>query len=236
MTAGKGKGLAKIKKKLGAWPDGMIWKITEKPTIKSREKKYDLFLSLLKPKAEDKILDVGVAPHTFRGINFLEQWYPHPENITALTNENPKRFEDFQKAFPKTKLVYGDGKCLDFPDGCFDIVFSNAVLEHVGSQHDQRKFIQEACRVGRKIFIITPNLLFPVDFHTLIPFAHWLPQRTKSWIYRILGQEFWADEERLNLLSIRKLAALFPDRINPKFIKLRTLGMTSSIISFVDKS
>lgn len=236
MTAGSEKGLAKIKAKFWAWPDGLIWKITEKPTIKSREKKYELFISLLEPKAEDKILDVGVAPHTFRGINFLEQWYPHPENITALTNENPERFKDFQNAFPETKLIYGDGKCLDFPDDHFDIVFSNAVLEHVGSEHDQRKFIHEACRVGRKIFITTPNLWFPVDFHTLIPIAHWLPQKTKSWIYRIFGQGFWADKKRLNLLSIRRLAALYPDGVNAKFIKLRTLGMTSGIISFVDKS
>jgi SAM-dependent methyltransferase len=228
--------MREIKARLWQWPDGMIWKITEKPTIRSRKKKYEMFISRIKPLPEDKILDVGVAPHTFRGINFLEQWYPYPQNITALTNENPDRFEDFQKKFPNTQLIHGDGKHLDFPDDHFDIVFSNAVLEHVGSNDDQRKFIHEVCRVGRKIFIITPNLWFPVDFHTLIPFAHWFPKRIKSCIYRILGQGFWADERRLNLLSRKKLASLYPHGIKLDFSRLKTFGMTSSIITFVDKS
>jgi len=124
----------RLKEKLWAYPDGFVWKITEKSTLKSRREKYNLFMSIMKPKSEDKILDVGVAPYSFRGTNFLEQWYPHPEKITALTNDNPEKFKNFKKYLPEIKLVFGDGRALNFSDNHFDIVFSNAVIEHVGEQ------------------------------------------------------------------------------------------------------
>jgi hypothetical protein len=96
------------------WPDGLIWKITERPTLRSRKQRYDLFISLIQPKPEDKILDVGVSPFFGRGTNFLELWYPYPENITALTNEEPEKFKDFNKHYPKVKLIFGDGKKFRF--------------------------------------------------------------------------------------------------------------------------
>ena len=105
--------ISRLKRTFWQWPDGLVWKITEKYTLKSRRKKYDLFISLVKPREGDKILDVGVAPHTVRGTNFLEQWYPYPQDITALTNDNPERFKDFSKCFPEVKLVFGDARSLD---------------------------------------------------------------------------------------------------------------------------
>ena len=68
-----------IRRKFWDWPDGLVWKITEETTLKSRRKKYALFISLIKPKPGETILDVGVAPYSFRTTNFLEQWYPYPE-------------------------------------------------------------------------------------------------------------------------------------------------------------
>ena len=35
----------------------------------------------------------------------------------------------------------------------------------------------ELCRVARRVFVTTPNRWFPLDPHTLLPFAHWLPPR-----------------------------------------------------------
>ncbi|MDR1740563.1 MAG: class I SAM-dependent methyltransferase, partial [Synergistaceae bacterium] len=50
-----------------------------------------------------------------------------------------------------------------FKDGEFDLVFSSAVIEHVGSFERQTRFISEAARVsGRYVFITTPNRWFPV--------------------------------------------------------------------------
>jgi len=228
--------ISRLSKKLWQWPYGLVWKITEKHTLRSRRKKYGCFVSIMRPRQGDKILDVGVAPYALRGTNFLEQWYPYPENITALANDNPERFKDFSKCFPKVKLVFGDGKNLQFPDNHFDIVFSNAVVEHVGAEDKQRKFIHELVRVGKKSFITTPNYWFPLEAHTLIPFAHWLPEKTKFRIYKKLGREYWADVNRLNLLTSGRFLSLFPKEIRVKLYKHRILKITSTLSAAVENA
>lgn len=106
-----------LKKKFWNWPDSFVWKITEKATVKSRRRKYTLFISLVKPKPEETILDVGVSPYFGRVSNYLELWYPHPEQITALTNDEEGKFKNFRERFPKVSLIFGDGRNLDFPEG-----------------------------------------------------------------------------------------------------------------------
>ncbi|MFA5270773.1 MAG: methyltransferase domain-containing protein [Candidatus Omnitrophota bacterium] len=227
--------LSLIKNKFWKWPNGFIWKITEKATLRSRRKRYDFFISKMKPGPEDEILDVGVAPYFLRGTNFLEQWYSHPHRITALTNDNPERFNDFNKKFPEVKLLFSDGKKLEFSDNCFDVVFSNAVIEHVGGREDQRRFIQEIIRVGKRAFITTPNYRFPLEAHTLIPFAHWFPLKIRFWIYKKLGRGYWADVNHLNLLTERSFLSLFPVGIKVKVYKQRILGIASNLIAVAEK-
>lgn len=222
-------------KKVWNWPDGLLWKYTNDLTLKSRRAKYHFFMRQVKPTLENKILDVGVAPHFFRGTNFLEFWYPYPEKITAVANENFEEFEEFTKAFPKVRLIFGDGRSLDFDDDSFDIVFSNAVVEHVGHDEDQKKFIHELCRVGKKIFITTPSQWFPFDSHTLLPFVHWFPDGMKNSIYKLLKLNKWSDPRVLNLLSIKRFKSLFPKDAPARFYKQRFLGMTGNLIAVVDK-
>ena len=224
-----------IKNKFWQWPNGFIWKITEKVTLRQRRKRFDLFISKMKPRPEDEILDVGVAPYFLRGTNFLEHWYSHPNRITALTNDKPERFNDFNKEFPGVKLLFGDGKKLEFSDNCFDIVFSNAVIEHVGGGENQKCFIQEIIRVGKRAFISTPNYRFPLEAHTLIPFAHWFPLKIRFWIYKRLGRGYWADVNHLNLLTERLFLSLFPAGIKVKIYKQRILGIASNLIAVVEK-
>ncbi len=55
-------------------------------------------------------------------------------------------------------------------------MWSNAVLEHVGTRDDQLLFLREVRRVGRRVFLTTPNRHFPVEVHTRTPLLHWLPK------------------------------------------------------------
>ncbi len=51
-----------------------------------------------------------------------------------------------------------------------DIVVSNATIEHVGSEQNQKKMVENVIKLSKKIFVIsTPNRLYPLDFHTKIP-------------------------------------------------------------------
>lgn len=68
-----------------------------------------------------------------------------------------------------------DGRQLPFRADAFDLVVSNAVVEHVGTEPDQISFVSEHHRTGRAFVMTTPNLLFPVESHTQVPFLHWIP-------------------------------------------------------------
>lgn len=224
------------KKKSCHRSNSFIWKITEDLTFKSRKKKYDLFMSFFKPKSITTILDIGVSPLMDRWTNFFEIWYPYPENITALTNENLNRFKEFNKNFPKVNLVFGDGKNLPFRNNSFDIGFSNAVIEHVGNRNNQKRFIGEIIRVCKKCFISTPNYWFPIELHTLLPFIHYLPANIRFKLYKKIKKGFWADINHLNLLTPKEFLSLFPNRnINIRLIRQKFMGFTYNLIAIIDK-
>jgi len=130
--------------------------------------------------------------------------------LTALGIGNDKGRIEFKKIFPEINLIIGNGLNIPFKDNYFDIAFSNAVLEHIDTRENQKKFISEIIRVSKKCFITTPNKWFPLELHTMLPIVHWLLDKLKYLIYKNTGNEFWADIKNLNLLSKKELIRLFP--------------------------
>lgn len=222
--------MQKLKNKIWGWPDGIVWRVTERLTARSREQKYQMFLDLMKPLLGDQIVDVGAGGGKDRARNFLEVKYIYPENITAVGIDE-QELKEMKKVFPKVRVVHADGRELPFSDQAFDIVFSNAAIEHVGSREKQAQFVKECLRVGKKLFITTPAYEFPVDSHTLIPFVHWLPLKLRNGFYKLLGRGYWASENSLNLLSARAFKKLFPKDSGIKIIKQRILGMPAVLIA-----
>jgi len=184
------------------------------------------------PSESDRVLDVGVTDATWRSSNFFEASYPWPSHITAVIPAAPR---SFAAAFPEVKLVVADGRALPFGDGEFDIGFSNAVIEHVGTREQQRQFLSEIVRTCRRAFICTPNRGFPIDPHTLLPFVHWLPRRWWEKTLEWTGNERWASEQSLNPLSARDLGGLFPADTDVHIERQRVLGMTSVLIAVAQR-
>lgn len=170
-----------------------------------RRRMYDAFLCGTGIAAADTILDVGAtSDRSYGHSNYVEAWYPHKSRITALGVDDASFL---QAAFPGVTFVQGDGRDLPFDDASFDFVHSSAVMEHVGSQQMQVRFLREAWRVARKgIFVTTPNRWFPIEFHTLLPLLHWLPPRLFRQALARMGRAFFASEENLNLMSRNTLA------------------------------
>jgi Methyltransferase domain len=214
-------------------PRGIRWRITAPFTSGSRRKRFELFMRLLAPDSTDRVLDVGVTDTDWRSSNFFEARYPWPERITAIALEPMPTFE---KLFPAVHVVVGDGRRLPFERGAFDIGFSNAVLEHVGSRSDQRRFIGELLRTCSQVFVATPNATFPIDPHTLLPFVHWLPRRLRDRVLYRLGLGQWAGESNLNPLHASDLIKLFPAGVDVRIIRQRVLGMTTVIIAVAGSS
>jgi|ERR1035437_6012288 hypothetical protein len=176
---------------------------------RQRRRMFDIFLSTTGIKAQDTVLDLGVtSDRTYGHSNYFESWYPYKNRITACGIDDASFLEEL---YPGLSFVHADGRDLPFSDRQFDYVHSSAVLEHVGSRGRQTNFLRQAWRVARKgIFITTPNRWFPVEFHTVMPFAHWLPPATFRKFCTWRGLEFFGNEDNLNLLSalqLRKIAA-----------------------------
>ena len=74
---------------------------------------------------------------------------------------------------PTWPSIVGDGRQLPWRDQAVDLVVSNAVIEHVGDETDQRAFVAEHQRTGRDWIITTPNRWFPVESHTTVLLRHW---------------------------------------------------------------
>ena len=118
---------------------------------------------------------------------------------------------------------------LPFPDKSFDLVVSFAVIEHVGSRAQQKEFLHELARVGRSVYLTTPNRWFPIEFHTVMPLVHWLPASMFRTILRLMGKTFYAQEQNLNLLSAADIKALLPLGCTYRTAHNRLLGMTSNL-------
>jgi SAM-dependent methyltransferase len=184
----------------------MLRRVASRVSMRSRERKLQLFLDLLQPGPETTVVDVGVTDAPFGAgstDNFFEALYPWPERITGVGHTELERFA---AAFPQVRAVRADGRDLPFRNAEFDVGFSNAVVEHVaGGRDGQRQFVHELCRVSRRVFVTTPNRRFPIEVHTLLPFVHWLPKGPRD---RLLPFD-----DVLDPLAAKDLAALFPYRV-----------------------
>ena len=166
---------------------------------------FGIFVDRIRPSETDTILDVGVSvvEDNPDESNILEQLHPHTSRLTMLGIHEGAFLE---KRFPGARYVRYDPKGnFPFADNEFDVCYCNAVLEHVGLEEDRRRFLREILRVGRKVFLTTPNRWFPLE----IPFLHWMPQAWYRAILRRMGDEFYSRPENLNLLSQRELERLF---------------------------
>src|SRR5262245_31291243 len=204
-------------------------RLVDAVSLRSRRRKLRLFLDSMRPSAETTVLDVGVdevgfgAPGGEAGCgthNFFEELYPWPGRITALGLHDGAAF---RAAYPHVPYVQGDACALPFADASFDVVFSNAVVEHVGGEDRQREFVREALRVGRHVFLTTPNRWFPLEVHTRLPLVHWLPEPVAHRAYEVTGRA-WAKEN--HLLGPGDLRALFPVPVRVVNLGLTLVAIT----------
>lgn len=162
---------------------------------------------------------VGYAGHDRLEIvllNLVEQDAPHP-NLTA---------------------VVGDGADLSrYPDDAFDVVVSNSVLEHLPTPELQARMASEVRRVGRRVYLQTPNRAFPLEPHFLFPFFGILPMRVRAWLLQHLSLGWhprqpdpvkaMEDVRSVRLLSGSEMRRLFP---GATFENERVLFLTKSFI------
>ncbi len=140
----------------------------------SRRRKLALFYETFCPTDEMRVLDVGAEanPNGDRGLQLIDS-YKWKFNLTAL-NLSHEHVARIKKHYPQVDAVVADACKLPWPDNYFDIVYSNAVIEHVGDFVRQKQMASEIMRVGKRWFVSTPNRWYPFEFHLRLPFVTWL--------------------------------------------------------------
>ena len=152
----------------------------------------------------------------------------------------------------KVKKSISDQKILD--DNFFDIIFNgsitenlndnfenlrsdllicSATIEHLGNLSAIKKGVDNIVNLSNKYFIITtPNRYHPIEFHSKIPFIHFLPKKFHRKLLMFFGLEFLSKEENLNLLSRKDLINLMSDykNISYSIIEIKLFGFVSNFI------
>lgn len=214
----------------------IFYNIFQKITLNARNKFFDIFINNTNYSNHKTVIDVGTTPSIEKEQNIFLDKTRENLNITCLSNQDcnvlKAKFKNIRN------IIIADGKCTGFKDNAFDIVHSNATIEHVGSFENQIAFVKEMLRIAKEsIFIQTPNRFYPLDFHTILPFIHWLPKNIHRKILKHLRLKFYSEEKNLNLLSSKDLKNIC--RVlnikKYKILKHKLFFLTSNLILIIKK-
>ncbi len=194
--------------------------------IDFRRKRFDFFKSLFTSLPRPlHILDVGGTQVFWEIMGFIQD----DIHLTILNTE------PVEATFPTVTTMVGDARDMrEFKDKQFEVVVSNAVIEHVGNFKQQRQMAEEVQRVGKRYIIQTPNRYFPIEPHVLIPFFQFFPLKFKVFTATHTPNWGWkaAHIEELNtirLMSEKELRSVFP---GARVFKENVLGLTKSFIFY----
>lgn len=200
----------------------------------SRIRKLELFNKLMNPTKEMRILDVGaeISPNSGCNLQFID-CYPWKNNVSAI-NLSSEHISLIKQYYPEVDVRVGDACNLPWEDKHFDIVYSNAVIEHLGHFERQKKMATEIMRVGKSWFVTIPNRWYPFEFHMRLPFVTWLPRNGYIWFGQVISynhvkRKYMTGIRRdsLRLMTDRELKHCFPPS---QIIKQRVTFMAETLI------
>lgn len=179
------------------------------------------------------ILDIGGTSAVWEIINFADQ---SDIQITLLNISEG----EFKTPHGNITPLLGDARDLSqFQDRQFDVVYSNSVIEHVGTIDDMRRMANEMRRVGKRYFLQTPNRYFPIEPHFIFPMFQFLPFPVQVYLVRHFALGWFhktpdrvqAEKEvrGIHLISKEDVRMLFPDA---SISEEKFAGLTKSLLAY----
>src|SRR5579859_4054756 len=180
---------------------GALARIASPLAAHARRRRHERLFALTRLRPGARVLDVGCGSI---GLRALE-----PElDITGVDIIDVPAYPG-----PFVRADASDG--LPFEDGAFDLVYCSSVIEHVAPAR-REAFAAELRRTARGWFVQTPAYSFPIEPHSLLPAAHWLPPRLRRSYWRLGASGGW---EEIALLRRAEIEALFgpaqAERVGP---------------------
>lgn len=216
---------------------------------RSHERRAELFVRLMRPRAGERILDLGGADGSFAARIARRV----PVRVTVADVADTRLQARDRYGFDEVELdtaTMGRAVSLPFDDAAFDLVLCNSVIEHVTlPKHEcleaglrerewceragaaQRSFAHEIQRVGRAYFVQTPHRSFPIDAHTWLPFTNFLRHDATRRLVALLDA-MWVKKCGVadwHLLSTADMERLFP---GAAIHVERVAGLPKSIIAY----
>jgi len=180
-----------------------------------------------KYKSPIKIIDLGGTQEFWENMGLVS------DNIDVTIIN----IDTITVRYPNFRFIQMDVRNLNvFSDREFDIVFSNSLIEHIGDFSEKKQIADEILRIGKSIFIQTPNYYFPLEPHFLVPFFQFFPLKIKVFLLRHFNIGWYNKSEKkeaeqivkdTNLLGYKDVKLLFPGAV---IIKEKYLGFTKSFI------
>ena len=158
---------------------------------RARARRHERFFALTRLQPGARVLDVGCGSLGLRAL----------EPDLDVTGVDVLAVPGYPGPFVRADPAEG----LPFADRSFDLVYCSSVIEHV-PRGRRAAFAAELRRVGRGWFVQTPALSFPIEPHSLLPGAHWIPARLRRAYWRLGATGGW---EEISLLSRAEMESLF---------------------------
>lgn len=199
--------------------------------VRFRRQRFGLFLSLLsRLQRPIRILDIGGTEPYWK----MMELGANEQVFVTLLN-----LSEEDVSLPNMSSLAGDARSLNMDSASFDVVFSNSVIEHVGSRQDQERMANEVRRVGKHYFVQTPNKYFPLEPHFLFPFFQFLPLKVRVWLLQHFQLGWFSRTpdvgkageivEGIRLLTRREFTKLFPNSV---IYEEKVLGITKSFVAY----
>lgn len=171
-----------------------------------RARRTARFVQALNLTGGERVIDLGGAPGIWRAMKPALKIVM--VNLPGAITPDPHSHHDIT-------YVEGDACNLpDYPDGSFDIAFSNSVIEHVGGPENRAALAREARRLAPRFWVQTPSIWFPMEAHTYLPFWWFYPPFVKRAFIRRWRRTLpaWCEMiEGTTVLPKAEVRALFPD-------------------------
>lgn len=208
----------------------------ESLSTRLRKKRFILFKCFISSLPYPlKIIDIGGTQNFWERMEFCNK---EKIEITLINLSKVK------VTYPNFRSISGDARNMQyFKEREFDVVFSNSVIEHLGTLRDQEKMANEIQRIGKSYFIQTPNYYFPFEPHFLTLGFHFLPIKVRAFLLTKFDLGWFSKTNDYNksieiiksirLLRKRDLKKLFP---NANIVPEKILGFTKSFIVYGQNS